>query len=112
MNAKSKKYYQDINKENLFGKQHKPKPHGERELSKGSCQVLGVQNHSRVRGMSPRVKMQTMKKMDSKKSIIHKQIQSKDKYGVVRFPKITKEEVVSIGGNRKKHCKSFKKMAT
>ena len=79
MNAKSKKYYQEINKENLLAKQYRAKAHGERELSKASCQVLGTHNNSRVRGMSPSIKMQIIKKMDSKKNIIGKHLQSKDK---------------------------------
>ena len=79
MNAKSKKYYQEINKENLLAKQHRAKGHGERELSKASCQVLGAHDHSRVRGASPSINMQMMRKMDSKKNIISKHLQSKYK---------------------------------
>ena len=113
MNAKAKKYYQDINKENHLSKQYKNRGKADRELTKGSCQVLGTHNQSRLKGMSPGAKIQIMKKVESKKNIIGRYDYSKDKYGVVRFPKIIRDETPSHNSiNKKNRCRSFKKMVT
>lgn len=53
MNAKARKYYQDMNKENLFNKQFRGKHNADRDPSKASYQILAVQNHSRIKGSSP-----------------------------------------------------------
>lgn len=116
MNAKAKRYYQDINKENNFNKQYRVKQNAERDASKASCQVLvpcnaaHAHNQSRERGHSPTYGMQRMAKVESKKNLIGRQIQSKERIGALKFPKITREEPTPL--NRKKNCRSFKKLAT
>lgn len=114
MNPKAKKYYQEINKENLVNKQYRIKQNSDKDASRPVlASQAHFQAHSRVHTTnSPIQKHNNMRKMESKKNIIGRNMCSYDKSSGVRFPKISKEEVAVPIQSRKKHCKSFKKMMT
>ena len=103
-----------MNKENIISKQYRAKNYTEKDQSKQSCQVLALHNgQSRIkRGQSPQSKIHKLNKTESKKNIIGRSIEPKEKHNGVRFPRIAREEPTLPVVNRKKHCKSFKKIYT